>query len=310
MQRIFLIIFPSVLFSFSTQILAQEKSEGKAAADSAGFIGRAITDFAEHTPQIEWYLILLDLIWIVLILLLGYIMSRYILRPVHVIASRGRKHSAVLTRFVFTCQIIIWLVVLYLILFKVIRVSQITEAIIGTTIGLAILIAARDLITNFVGGIRITLTKMFKTGDWIRLPEIDGVIEKIGLITTTFRHGDNHAGLIPNRLFLQKPIMELISANTFAPVVVNFYFPAEGNFVKIREIVERAASLSKYIYLNKPVSIKLENILKEGRSLVLLQLNVYIINFGLESAFRSEISEQVLSEIFRQKLISPDQMIS
>jgi len=302
-------ICSSVLFTFSSQVLAQEKPEGEAAADSAGFFGQAITDLAAHTPRIEWYMVLLDLIWIILIMLMGYIISRYVMQPLRVLASRGRKYSAVLTRFVFTCQIIIWPVVLYLILFKVIRVSQITEAIIGTTIGLAILIAARDLLTNLMAGIRITLTKMIKTGDWIRLPEMDGVIEKIGLIATTCRHGDNHAGLIPNRMFLQKPIIELISANTFTPVVVNFYFPAEANFVKIREIVERAASLSKFIYLNKPVTIKLENILKEGRSLVLLQLDAYIINFSLESAFRSEISEQVLGEIFRQKLISADQMI-
>ncbi len=137
---------------------------------------------------------------------------------------------------------------------------------------------------------------------------MDGIVEKIGLTSTTIRHGENQTGLIPNRLFLQEPIKELISAGTYAPVLVNFYFPADGNFVKIREIAERAASLSKYIYLNEPVTINLANIFREGRSLVHLQLTAYVLDSNFEREFRSEISEQLLAEIFRQNLLSVDQM--
>jgi len=304
LHRILLLVF-IVLNSLS---FAQEKAAQTPAADSSGVLTKAFSEFSAHSPQIDWYLILLDLIWILLILILGYIVSRYVLQPLRVVAARNRKRAAVLTRFVFTIQILVWLSVLYLLLFKVIRVSQITEAIIGATIGLALLVAGRDLLINLMAGIRIALTKIPRTGDRIKIEDMQGTIEKIGLISTTIRLANNLSGLVPNRLFLQKPVRELVAAETYAPVQVNFFFPADGDFIKIREIAERAASLSKYIYLSNPISIKLENIFREGRSLVHLQLNACVLDPGFETEFRSEISEQVLGEIFRQELITSDQM--
>ncbi len=169
MQRItskILFLFIVTLFK---QGQAQQKGEKIAVADSAGVIGRTITDLGAHAPEIDWYLIILNLIWILLILLFGYIITRYVLQPIRVLAAREKNRSALLTRLVFTVQIFVWLMVTYLILFKVIRVSQITEILIGATLGLAILMASRDVLINLLAGIRIHLIKIFKPGDRIKL---------------------------------------------------------------------------------------------------------------------------------------------
>jgi len=48
--------------------------------------------------------------------------------------------------------------------------------------GIAIGFAAKDMLSNFFGGLMIYLDRPFKTGDWIRSPdrEIEGVVEEIG----------------------------------------------------------------------------------------------------------------------------------
>lgn len=311
MGRLLLKLPPILFIALPNLAFAQQKTAKTAPvvpADSAGTFRRTVTDLGAQAPQIDWYLMFLSLVWILIILLIGYILSRYVLQPLRVLASRDKKRAALLTKFVFTLQILIWLMMLYLMLFKVIRVSQITEAIVGATIGLALVLAARDLLANLMGGIRIALTKMLKTGDRIKLGNINGVVDKIGLTAITVQLGENQVSLIPNRLFLQEPVNELVTGDSSGVITVDFYFPAEGDFVKIREIAERAASLSKYIYLNKPITIDLENIFREGRSLVHVRLNACILDAGFEREFRSEISTQVLGEAFRQKLITPDQM--
>lgn len=308
MRSIALKISLLVISTLHHRIFAQEKTDGTSAADSSGALSRTLSDFNAHAPQIDWYLLFIDFFWIILILIMGYIISRYVLQPLRVLAVRNRRRAAILTSSVFCIQILVWLLTLYMIIFKVIRVSLITEAILGATIGLALLIAVRDLLPNLMAGIRIAMTKTLRVGDRIKFEGINGVIEKAGLISTTIRRGENLSGLVPNRLFLQHPVSELIRADSYAPVRVDFYFPADGDFVRIREITERAASLSKYIYLNNPISVDLANIFREGRSLVHLQVNAYVLDPVFENAFRSEISEQVLGEIFRQKLFTRDQM--
>ena len=308
-QKLSGVVIPMLLI-FTGRMLAQDKTAkmAKTAADSSGAARRFFTEFKAHAPKIDWSTMAIDLLWILLILLLAYIAARYLLQPLRVIAQKSKQHAATLTRSAFIIQSALWLMAFYLILFKVVRVSQITEAILGATIGLAILIANRDLLVNLLAGIRITMTKCPRAGDRLRLDDIRGVVEKAGLISTTIRRRDKLIAIIPNRLFMRQPVHELIAAESYMPVQIDFYFPAEGDFVRIREIAERAASLSKYIYLNNPISVDLENIFREGRSLVQMRVTARVLDAEYEHAFRSEISEQVLGEIFSQKLFTGDQL--
>ena len=295
--------------TFFTSGFSQENPKEAAAPDSvSGTFNKVVTDFGNHAPELNWYLILVDFLWIILILLLGYIISRYLLQPLRIIASRKQKDAVFLTRLIFSAQILIWVMVLYIILFKVIRVSPVTEAIIGATLGLSLIIAGYELLLNLIAGIRIALTKIPKEGDYLEFDHIDGIVEKTGLITTIIGHDLNMKSIIPNRRFLQNPLQKLIAAEHHLTVQVDFYFPVDGDFVKVQEIAERAASLSKYVYLNDPIAVDLENVFREGKSLICMHLSASIISPELRQAFRTEVSGQILSEVFRQQLFTSDQM--
>jgi MscS family membrane protein len=71
--------------------------------------------------------------------------------------------------------------------------------------GIAVGFAAKDLLSNFFGGLTIYLDRPFKVGDWIRSPEkeIEGVVEHIGWRQTCIRTFDKRPLYVPNSTFTQ-----------------------------------------------------------------------------------------------------------
>ena len=69
--------------------------------------------------------------------------------------------------------------------------------------GIAIGFAAKDLLSNFFGGLMIFLDRPFSVGDWIRSPDRDmeGTVEAIGWRLTRIRTFDKRPLYIPNSVF-------------------------------------------------------------------------------------------------------------
>ncbi len=69
--------------------------------------------------------------------------------------------------------------------------------------GLAIGLAAKDLLANFFGGLMLYLDRPFVIGDWIRSPDrnIEGTVEYIGWRLTRIRTFDKRPLYVPNSAF-------------------------------------------------------------------------------------------------------------
>lgn len=74
---------------------------------------------------------------------------------------------------------------------------------IGGIGGIAIGFAAKDLLSNFFGGLMIYLDRPFEIGDWIKSPdkEIEGTVVKIGWRQTQILTFSHRPLYIPNSLF-------------------------------------------------------------------------------------------------------------
>jgi MscS family membrane protein len=69
--------------------------------------------------------------------------------------------------------------------------------------GIAVGLAAQDLLANVFGGVTIYLDRPFSVGDWIRSPdqEIEGTVEEIGWRRTLIRTFDKRPLYVPNASF-------------------------------------------------------------------------------------------------------------
>jgi MscS family membrane protein len=69
--------------------------------------------------------------------------------------------------------------------------------------GIAVGFAAKDMLSNFFGGLVIYLDRPFAVGDWVRSPDrdIEGTVEVIGWRQTIIRTFDSRPLYVPNSAF-------------------------------------------------------------------------------------------------------------
>jgi MscS family membrane protein len=69
--------------------------------------------------------------------------------------------------------------------------------------GIALSLAAKDMLANFFGGATVYMDRPFSVGDWIFLKDqgIEGTVENIGWRQTTIRKFDKRPVYVPNAIF-------------------------------------------------------------------------------------------------------------
>lgn len=65
-------------------------------------------------------------------------------------------------------------------------------------VGMAVALAAQDTMKNLFGSLAVLIDQTFKKGDWIQTPDIEGIVESVGLRTTIIRRFDKALVTIPN----------------------------------------------------------------------------------------------------------------
>jgi len=72
--------------------------------------------------------------------------------------------------------------------------------------GLAVSLAAKDLLANLFGGLAIIMEKHFTIGDWIQTPTVEGVVEGITFRSTLVRTFDQALVTVPNSILANEAI--------------------------------------------------------------------------------------------------------
>jgi len=92
-----------------------------------------------------------------------------------------------------------------LVVFQTLGVSISGIIAFGGVGGAAVAFAAKDVLSNFFGGMMVFLDKPFVVGDWIRSPDqnIEGTVENIGWRVTRIRTFDKRPLYVPNSVFAQ-----------------------------------------------------------------------------------------------------------
>ena len=76
--------------------------------------------------------------------------------------------------------------------------------------GLAFALAAKDTVANLFGGLTVLIDKSMKVGDWIKIGDVEGIVEDIGLRTSKIRTFEKSLIVIPNQ-FLANQSLENFS---------------------------------------------------------------------------------------------------
>jgi len=72
--------------------------------------------------------------------------------------------------------------------------------------GLAFALAAKDTAANLFGGLTVLIDKSMKVGDWVKIGDVEGIVEDIGLRTSKIRSFEKSLIVIPNQVLANQSL--------------------------------------------------------------------------------------------------------
>ena len=147
-------------------------------------------------------------------------------------------------------------------------------ALIGAA-GLAIGLSLQSSLQNFAAGVMLVVFRPFNAGDFIDAGGIMGVVETIGIFSTTLRTGDNRQVIVPNGSIYGSAITNY-SAKSTRRIDMVFGIGYNDDIRKARDIMQEIIDAD-------------ERILKEPETLIAVaELADSSVNFNVRPWVNSE----------------------
>jgi MscS family membrane protein len=125
---------------------------------------------------------------------------------------------------------------------------NITAAIASLSIGgLAIGLAAQDTLANLFGAVAVFVDKPFRIGDVIKLADVEGTVESIGMRSTRVRNPDGFLVTVPNKTMGNATITNVTRRPTIK-TVINFGLTYETTTGQLK----RAVQILEEVYRSHP----------------------------------------------------------
>jgi len=145
--------------------------------------------------------IALKLAYGIVILIIGWIIVSillFILRRI----IRKMKWDETLKRWLLNVVSALLKVILFTIVIGSIGIEVMSFTALISAMGMAIGLALSGIFQNFMSGVMIIVLKLIKVGEWIRVSNVEGVVEEIGIMYTKCVQFNRQAHFIPNDLIV------------------------------------------------------------------------------------------------------------
>ena len=283
-------------------------AQTQAAPDSVktGGAEKMIESIKEHTPDIPFSVG--QFFWAVIFFISALLIIKYLTQFLEALAERWTNLRLTVKRLIPVIRIITWTMTFYVILVNILTLQMQTLIAFTASAGIAIGFAAQDILKNIFGGLMLLLDRPFQVGDKIEAGGHYGEVVQIGLRTVRIVTPDDNLVSIPNGEVMNQAVSNANAGEPNCQVVAEFYLPPEIDIPRLKKIAYRAAAVSRYVYLNKPIAVIIKNEVHEARSMLKMRLKAYVLDIRYEFPFASEMTETVIQELLQQRLVTPDQM--
>lgn len=278
---------------------------GASQNDGTTNLGAEIQNIA---GDIQWHISFGKIFWSLIIFLIALLSIKYVSRFLEAIGEHWSNLRLIVKGLVPIIRIGAWTFVIYFIIAAVIAPPIETLIAVTASAGIAVGFASQDILKNIFGGIMILFDRPFQVGDKIQVGNHYGEVVQIGLRTVRIVTPDDSTVSIPNSEIGNQSVSNANSGEFNCQVVAEFYLPAHIDIVRLKRIAYRAAAVSRYVYLKKPIAIVIKNEINEGRSLLKVRLKAYVFDLRYEFAFASEMTELVIRQLLSNKLVRPEDL--
>ncbi|HSM06038.1 MAG TPA: mechanosensitive ion channel family protein [Longimicrobiales bacterium] len=177
----------------------------------------------------------------------------------------------------------------------------------GAAGGVALGIAAQDILKNVFGGLIVLFDQPFQVGDKIRVGETYGEVVSIGIRSTRVVTPDDNLVTVPNAQIVEDQVANANAGELNCQVVTDLWLPGWVDEARAKEIAFEAATSSKYVFMNKPIVVLVKD---EFDHLFLTHLKVkaYVLDPRYEFLFMSDVTERARAGFREAGLLPPHQV--
>ena len=143
--------------------------------------------------SLSWEILLRAL----LILLVGIIFNKLLLRTVDRLLLRSASLAPIQRYLRSALSVLLWLVLILVVLGSV-GVEMTSIIALLSVAGLAVSLALQNTLSNLAGGITLLASKPFTVGDYVEIGSVSGTVSLVGLAYTTLVTVENKEIYIPN----------------------------------------------------------------------------------------------------------------
>ena len=143
-----------------------------------------------------------------------------------------------------------------------------------------------------IAGFILLFDRPFQVGDRVSFGDVYGEIKNIGLRSVRLVTLDDNLVTIPNSKFLTDVVSSGNSGALDMMVVTDFYVGLYENINVVKEILHEVVITSRFIFLEKPVSITYQEIAISNTFVIKVSVKAYVLDVKYEKAFLSDITER------------------
>ena len=166
--------------------------------------------------------------------------------------------------------------------------------------GVAVGIAAKDIVSNFLSGLFVLGDKSIRVGDVISIGDMKGTVQKIGFRTTTLINQDNHTITVPNGMFNANSYKKYLPLEDYR-IDVYSVLPHNVRLDEFEKDVKEA--ILKYDWVNKehPIIIKGDFITEDGPKML---VSTWITSYEMLDPGKVIIMDEI-NQIIYEKYNKP-----
>lgn len=156
--------------------------------------------------------VLLDLLTAVVIILIGWWVTKLVIKAMKKIMRRSRVEESVVSFVSSVVKVILWIVILITALGQVVNISSMVAAL-GAA-GLTASFALQGSLGNFISGMQIIFSKPYSIGDFLDVDGKTGTVSRIAVLDTRLITVDNKEIVIPNSKMTSTYVINYSSQKT------------------------------------------------------------------------------------------------
>ena len=100
---------------------------------------------------------------------------------------------------------------------------------------------------------------------------------------------------IPNNLFHSDVTVSVNNGALDMQVVIDFHVGMDQDVQRAQALVAEAAAISPYVYLPKPIAVRVSQLDLDGVVAVRLRLKAYVFDTHYEKVFESDVTLRVMA---------------